>query len=228
MAGDNGNGNGKGEDWFYKYIRESELLTFADEQRLLRRAKLGDREASNDLIESNMRLVRQLARRRARDEAHFQELVSEGVHGLYKTIEKFDFAKGKKFSTYATRWIRKFIGESIRKERKLVLLPPGETGEWLAELIFSRPDQSPGQGLEAEGKRRLVDQFLACLDPRSAEVLRLRYGIGDDTDAGPPKFKEIGQKIGRTKARASQIAAEALAELQHLAKEERFSIHRYD
>ncbi|MCS7066506.1 MAG: RNA polymerase sigma factor RpoD/SigA, partial [Fimbriimonadales bacterium] len=99
------------------------LLTAEEEAELLRRAKGGDEEARNRLVECNLRLVLSVARRYIRPGLSLEDLVQEGAIGLIKAINHFDTSRGLRFSTYATWWIRQAIGRAADSQTGLIRLP---------------------------------------------------------------------------------------------------------
>ena len=102
---------------YLKEIGKIPLLSLEEETRLAKRIEMGDEEAKSALAEANLRLVVSIAKRYAGRGMQFLDLIQEGNLGLIKAVEKFDYRKGYKFSTYATWWIRQEIGRASCRER---------------------------------------------------------------------------------------------------------------
>lgn len=108
---------------YLKEIRRSTLLTFADEQRLAKLIEKGDAKAREQMIESNLRLVVSIGKRYINRGLPFSDVLEEGNIGLIKAVEKFNYRRGFKFSTYASWWIRQSIERAIINQSKLIRLP---------------------------------------------------------------------------------------------------------
>ena len=108
---------------YLKDIRKSTLLTFQDEQELGKRVVAGDLAARAQMIESNLRLVVRIGKRYMNRGLPFSDLIEEGNLGLIKAVEKFNYALGYRFSTYASWWIRQYIERSIINQGSLIRLP---------------------------------------------------------------------------------------------------------
>ena len=108
---------------YFKEIGKVPLLTAEEERELAIRIEQGDQEAKNKLCESNLRLVVSIARRYLNRGLSFLDLIQEGNLGLIKAVEKFDYTKGYKFSTYATWWIRQAITRSIADQARTIRIP---------------------------------------------------------------------------------------------------------
>jgi RNA polymerase primary sigma factor/RNA polymerase nonessential primary-like sigma factor len=124
--GRSGGERSEGLDTLKSYLREvrrSTLLTFKQEQQLGKRVMAGDEEARQQMIEANLRLVISIGKRYMNRGFPFADIVEEGNLGLIKAVEKFNYKKGFRFSTYASWWIRQFIERAIINQGKLVRLP---------------------------------------------------------------------------------------------------------
>ena len=108
---------------YLRDIRHSTLLTFEQEQELGKRTSEGDFSAREQMIESNLRLVVSIGKRYMNRGLPFADIVEEGNLGLIKAVEKFNYARGFRFSTYASWWIRQFIERAIINQAKLIRLP---------------------------------------------------------------------------------------------------------
>ncbi len=231
----------------------------------------GDR-ATQRFIQANLRLVVSIARKYGRSAMPMLDLVQEGNTGLIRAVEKFDYAKGYKFSTYATWWVRQAITRGIAQQARVVRLPvhvveelnqigsarrtlerqlgrepePEEIAaeldmnidrvidliNWgrdhvsldtpvdedgdtsLGDLVAKETTPGPDSAfLDVESRQRL-DDLVELLDPRSADVIRSRYGL---TDGRQEKLADIGARHGVSAERVRQLEREALAQLRRLA-----------
>jgi RNA polymerase sigma factor (sigma-70 family) len=171
------------------------------------------------LINANMRLVVSIAKRHAAQADNFFELVSDGNMSLIRAVEKFDFGRGFKFSTYASWAIMKNFARSIpdekhRRERFV-------TGH--EEIFEVAPDtRSDEHEIVATHERAThsVNRLLEYLEPREREIIRMRAGL----DADPRTLEEIGQQFGITKERVRQLNARAMKKLRSLAEEQNLDL----
>jgi RNA polymerase primary sigma factor/RNA polymerase sigma factor len=175
----------------------------------------------NQIARANLRLVVSIAKRHVSPDQNFFELVSDGNVSLLRAIEKFDFARGNKFSTYASWAIMKNFARTI----------PGEYRHRdrfrtsLDELFASEPESRSGSILDErlqEDRREKVRRILRRLDEREQQIIIGRFGL--DHGREPLTLKEVGQELGVTKERIRQIEARALAKLREAAEEEQISL----
>jgi RNA polymerase primary sigma factor len=167
------------------------------------------------LINANMRLVVSIAKKHAGQTDNFFELVSDGNMSLIRAVEKFDFGRGFKFSTYASWAIMKNFARTIpdelhRRERFV-------TGH--EELFEIAPDTRTDEHeilATHERATRSVNRLLEYLEPREREIIRMRAGL----DSDPRTLEEIGQQFGITKERVRQLNARAMKKLRTLAEEQ--------
>ena len=255
---------------YLKEIGKVPLLSPDEEIELAKKIELGDEEAKKKLAESNLRLVVSIAKRYAGRGMQLLDLIQEGNLGLIKAVEKFDYRKGYKFSTYATWWIRQAITRSIADQARTIRIPVhmietinklvrtsrqmlSEMGrEPVPEELAARlsmplekvrkvmkiakepvslespvgdeedsslgdfiPDESALQPLDSAIHTNLKEtctRILSSLTPREERVLRMRFGIGMNTDH---TLEEVGQQFNVTRERIRQIEAKALRKLKH-------------
>lgn len=175
----------------------------------------------NFLIRSNLRLVVSIAKKHMRPNANFFEMVSDGNMSLLRAIEKFDFSRGNKFSTYASWAIMKNFARTIPAEH--TLLDRFKTG---SDEVFQFSSDNRGDQFQAERENQtqhdILMRILDRLDPREREILLLRFGLrsGDE----PKTLEEVGHRFGVTKERARQLEARGLKKLRQIAANEKLDI----
>ncbi len=175
----------------------------------------------NLLIRSNLRLVVSIAKRHFRPNTNFFEMVSDGNMSLMRAIEKFDYSKGNKFSTYATWAIMKNFARSIPAEH--TRLDRFRTGN--EEVFQAKPDVRSvpfEQELNNKRQHEAIMSILEQLDDREKDIILFRYGLNQGTE--PQTLEQVGFHFGVTKERIRQLEARALNKLRKIAQEARLDI----
>ena len=175
----------------------------------------------NEIVQANLRLVVSIAKRHVTASDDFFSLVSDGNMSLIRAVEKFDYARGNKFSTYASWAIMKNFARSIPDEFK----HRDRFRTSLDEMFTSQEDDRSDQ-YEQESAQRLREQqihrILSRLDEREQRIIISRFGL--DHRAEPRTLKEVGADLGVTKERVRQIEARALNKLRVAAQEEHLDL----
>jgi RNA polymerase sigma factor (sigma-70 family) len=178
-------------------------------------------EVKERLISANMRLVTSIAKRHSGQTDNFFELLSDGNMSLIRAVEKFDFGRGFKFSTYASWAIMKNFARSIpeekhRRERYV-------TGH--EDLFDAAPDNRSDEQeavASAEQAAHRVNRLLEYLDPRERQIIRMRAGLDDGAKA--MTLEEIGQQLGITKERVRQLNVRIMKKLREIAADQQMDL----
>jgi len=174
-------------------------------------------ELKNRIVRANLRLVVSIAKRRVAPGDSFFDLVSDGNMSLIRAVEKFDYARGNKFSTYASWAIMKNYARTIPDEHRRRDRFRAADMEMLQAAADRRADEYQ-QRLAASDRLRQVSKFLDRLDQREQTIIIRRYGL--DHEHEPQTLKEVGSALGVTKERVRQIEAKALEKLREAAASE--------
>ena len=202
---------------YLKEIGQVPLLSVEEEQALAKRVAEGDEKAKAKLIESNLRLVVSIAKKYSGRGMHILDLIQEGNTGLIRAVEKFDYTKGNKFSTYATWWIRQAVTRAIADQARTIRVPVH-----MVEVInkATRCSRQLTQQLGREPTMEEVAEELNLPYDKVAEALRtaadtlsLDTPVGDEEDTTIGSFVEDENMLGPAEATANMLLAEALDDL---------------
>ena len=175
----------------------------------------------NQIVQSNLRLVVSIAKRHVSATEEFFGLVSDGNMSLIRAVEKFDYARGNKFSTYASWAIMKNFARTIPDEFKHRDRFRTSQEEMFSSTVDGRTDQ-----VELESAQQLretqINRILSSLDEREQKIIISRFGL--DHSEEPQTLKEVGARLGVTKERIRQIETRALDKLRVAAHEERIDV----
>ena len=220
---------------YLKEIGQVKLLSAEEEVELAKRVSEGDQEAKNKLTEANLRLVVSIAKKYSGRGLHILDLIQEGNTGLIRAVDKFDWTKGNKFSTYATWWIRQAITRAIADQARTIRVPVHmvevinkatrcnrklvqELGreptmeEIAAELGLPVEKIIPADATSNALLAEALKEILGTLTEREADVLRMRFGM---YDGRTHTLEEVGQIFGVTRERIRQIENKAIRKLRH-------------
>jgi RNA polymerase primary sigma factor/RNA polymerase sigma factor len=177
-------------------------------------------ETKNQIVQANLRLVVSIAKRHLGQNENFFELVSDGNISLLRAVEKFDFARGFKFSTYASWAIMKNFARTIPSEFKRRDRFRTSHDELFASTEGFRSDQLGLEHAQSERESQ-VGRILNRLDDREQKIIIDRFGL--DHNHEPLTLKQVGAEMGVTKERVRQIEARALNKLREAAEEEKIT-----
>ncbi len=173
------------------------------------------------LINCNMRLVVAIAKRHAAQTDNFFELLSDGNMSLIRAVEKFDYSRGNKFSTYASWAIMKNFARSIPEEKRH--RERYVTGH--EDLFEAAPDNRTDEQecvQSVEQTKHRVNRLLEYLDPRERQIIRMRAGLDNYSEG--MTLEQIGQQLGITKERVRQLNVRIMAKLRNIAREQKIDL----
>ncbi|MGO9470823.1 MAG: sigma-70 family RNA polymerase sigma factor [Isosphaeraceae bacterium] len=181
----------------------------------IERLRCEARAVKNRIVEMNLRLVVSIAKTRVRPGYDLSECVSDGNLGLIKAVDAFDFARGYRFSTYATWAIRNVL---VENERRFIRHRRHHFALNAESVAAADSDVDEHEREEAQNQRQsLVERWLRRLDERERRIVISRYGIGG---AARQTLVQIGRELGISKERVRQIEARANAKLRRIAQRE--------
>jgi RNA polymerase primary sigma factor len=175
----------------------------------------------NQIVRANLRLVVSIAKRHVGQGDNFFELVSDGNMSLIRAVEKFDFARGNKFSTYASWAIMKNFARTIPDEHRHRDRFRTSHSEMFSSTEEHRTDQYEQESAQYQRESQ-IGKILERLDEREQKIIISRFGL--DHGHEPQTLKEVGAEMGVTKERIRQIEARALDKLRVAAQEEKIEI----
>ena len=202
---------------YLKEIGQIPLLSAEEEVDLAKRVTEGDQEAKNKLTEANLRLVVSIAKKYSGRGLHILDLIQEGNTGLIRAVDKFDWTKGNKFSTYATWWIRQAITRAIADQARTIRVPVH-----MVEVInkATRCNRKLVQELGREPTMEEIADELGLpvekiieANRTAADTLSLDTPVGDEEDTSIGSFVEDDRTPGPADATSNALLAEALKEI---------------
>ncbi len=217
------------EDSVRMWLREigrTDLLTLAEEIRLSKRIELGDMSAKEQLTQSNLRLVVSIAKRYTLRGMSFPDLIQEGNIGLIRAVEKFDYRKGYKFSTYATWWIRQAITRAIADQGRTIRIPVHMV-DTMNRLIKANQQLQQQLGREPSMEELSVQMDMPV--ERVSEIMRvapeplsLEMPVGEEDDSHLADFLQDTETLSPSEATTRVILREKIDEaLDQLSDRER-------
>ena len=202
---------------YLKEIGQVKLLSAEEEVELAKRVSEGDQEAKNKLTEANLRLVVSIAKKYSGRGLHILDLIQEGNTGLIRAVDKFDWTKGNKFSTYATWWIRQAITRAIADQARTIRVPVH-----MVEVI-NKATRCNRKLVQELGREPTMEEIAAELglpvekiieaNRTAADTLSLDTPVGDEEDTSIGSFVEDERTPGPADATSNARLAEALKEI---------------
>ena len=202
---------------YLKEIGQVKLLSAEEEVELAKKVSEGDQNAKNKLTEANLRLVVSIAKKYSGRGLHILDLIQEGNTGLIRAVDKFDWTKGNKFSTYATWWIRQAITRAIADQARTIRVPVH-----MVEVI-NKATRCNRKLVQELGREPTVEEIAKELNlpvekiieanRTAADTLSLDTPVGDEEDTSIGSFVEDERTPGPADATSNALLAEALKEI---------------
>ena len=202
---------------YLKEIGQVKLLTAEEEIELAKRVSEGDKKAKDRLTEHNLRLVVSIAKKYSGRGLHILDLIQEGNTGLIRAVDKFDYTKGNKFSTYATWWIRQAITRAIADQARTIRVPVH-----MVEVI-NKATRCNRKLVQELGREPTLEEIAAELNlpiekiieanRTAADTLSLDMPVGDEEDTTIGSFVEDDNTPGPVDATSNAMLSEALTEI---------------
>ena len=202
---------------YLKEIGQVRLLSAEEEVELAKRVSEGDQDAKNKLTEANLRLVVSIAKKYSGRGLHILDLIQEGNTGLIRAVDKFDWTKGNKFSTYATWWIRQAITRAIADQARTIRVPVH-----MVEVI-NKATRCNRKLVQELGREPTLEEIAEELNlpiekiieanRTAADTLSLDMPVGDEEDTTIGSFVEDDNTPGPVDATSNMLLAEALTEI---------------
>ena len=215
---------------YLKEIGQVPLLSAEEEQDLAGRGAEGDQEAKNNLTEANLRLVVSIAKKYSGRGLHILDLIQEGNTGLIRAVDKFDYTKGNKFSTYATWWIRQAITRAIADQARTIRVPVH-----MVEVI-NKATRCNRKLVQELGREPTLEEIAEELNlpiekiieanRTAADTLSLDTPVGDEEDTTIGSFVEDDNTPGPADATSNTLLAEALSEILNTLTEREADVLR--
>jgi RNA polymerase primary sigma factor len=178
--------------------------------------------AKDRFIRANLRLVVSIARRYPLPQGmDLLDLIQEGNLGLEHAVDKFDWRRGFKFSTYATFWIRQAIGRALDQKASLIRIPGDRSaslraGDATLGDLMANGDPTPEDHIIAQGETDQLNKLLDTLDARARYAVEARFGL---IDGERKSFREVGEKLGVTAEAARRLVSRAVTGLKEEAED---------
>ena len=202
---------------YLKEIGQVKLLTAEEEIELAKRVSEGDKKAKDRLTEANLRLVVSIAKKYSGRGLHILDLIQEGNTGLIRAVDKFDYTKGNKFSTYATWWIRQAITRAIADQARTIRVPVhmveviNKATRCNRKLVQELGREPPLEEIAAE--LNLPIEKIIEANRTAADTLSLDMPVGDEEDTTIGSFVEDDNTPGPVDATSNAMLSEALTEI---------------
>ena len=202
---------------YLKEIGQVRLLSAEEEVELAKRVAEGDQYAKNKLTEANLRLVVSIAKKYSGRGLHILDLIQEGNTGLIRAVDKFDWTKGNKFSTYATWWIRQAITRAIADQARTIRVPVHmveviNTATRCNRKLVQELGREPTVEEIAKELNLPVEKIIEA-NRTAADTLSLDTPVGDEEDTSIGSFVEDDHTPGPADATSNALLAEALKEI---------------